>query len=112
HHKHLQLLYIIKNFLLSCPAMMSAIRFTSILAVAALWSGCARDERTIGLGQSIHHDDFEYSVQHLETADQRAGKKADGLFYIVTFQVANRARRVDHSWGNDIAYVVDENGRQ
>ena len=30
----------------------------------------------------------------------------------MTFQVENRARAVNHRWGNDIAYLVDERGRQ
>ena len=30
----------------------------------------------------------------------------------MTFQVENRARAVNHRWGNDIAYLVDERGRE
>ena len=78
---------------------------------AALFSGCAGQDRIIDPGILIHHDDFEYSVQHVNRTDRIGDLEAGGTFYIVTFQVENRARRVDHRWSNDIAYVVDGSGR-
>ena len=74
-------------------------------------AGCAR-EKTIGLKQNIHHDDFEYSAQAVERVGQIGDKKARGLFYIVTFQVENHAKRVGHAWSNDIAYCVDADAGQ
>ena len=90
---------------------MSATRFTSILAVAVLWAGCSREEPILGIGQSIHHDDFEYTVESLDRMSQIANRKAEGIFYLVTFRVDNRAKRVNHRWNNDIAYIVDSQGR-
>jgi hypothetical protein len=83
----------------------------SVLAVSLFLSGCAK-EKTIGMKQNIHHDDFEYSVQAVESTGQIGDKKASGRFYIVTFQVENRAKRVGHAWSNDIAYCVDANAGQ
>ena len=77
---------------------------------AAILSGCSGPERVISVRQNIHHDDFEYSVQGVETKDRIGARLPAGRFYVVTFQVENRARAVDHRWGNDIAYLVDERG--
>ena len=79
---------------------------------AAMLSACSAPERVIGLRQNIHHDDFEYSAQDVTTKTRIGDRDASGVFYVVTFQVDNRARRVDHRWTNDIAYVIDEHGRE
>ena len=81
------------------------------LSAALLAASCGRDE-VIGIGQSIHHDDFEYSVQSLERKDRIGNLHANGLFYVVTFEVRNGAKQVEHKWSNGIAYVVDRQGRQ
>ena len=77
-----------------------------------IFSSCSSKEKVLGLGENIHHDDFEYSVQRVEEAAQIGTLRTQGRFLIVTFQVENRARRVDHRWSNDIAFVVDEHGNQ
>src|SRR4051794_20900948 len=81
------------------------------LSAALLAASCARDE-VISIGQSIHHDDFEYSVQSVERKDRIGNLHANGLFYLVTFQVQNGAKLVEHKWSNGIAYVIDRAGRQ
>jgi hypothetical protein len=81
------------------------------LSAALLAASCGRDE-VISIGQRIHHDDFEYSVQSLDRKDRIGNLHANGLFYVVTFEVRNGAKRVEHKWSNDIAYVVDRQGRQ
>ena len=83
-----------------------------VLMWAALVSGCAGRDKVIDPGTRIHHDDFEYSVRHVDRTDRIGDQPARGGFLIVTFQVENRARRVDHRWANDIAYIVDANGHQ
>ena len=83
-----------------------------VLIWGALVSGCAGPDMIIDPGARIHHDDFEYSVQKVDRTDRIGDRQAGGTFYIVTFQVENRARRVDHRWSNDIAYIVDGSGRQ
>ena len=30
---------------------------------------------------------------------------------LVTLEIENRAARVGHRWGNDVAYIVDDHGR-
>ena len=32
------------------------------------------------------------------------------MFYIVTFRVENNAKRVDHKWDNNTAFIIDTNG--
>jgi hypothetical protein len=85
------------------------------LCSVLLLTSCA-PERTIGISQSIHHDDFEYRVDHFTVTDalgSGAGqKKAKGRFYVVAFAVQNLARRVNHDWDNTIAYIVDDRGNQ
>ncbi len=84
------------------------------MATALFFCGCAR-ERSIGLGERIHHDDFEYRVNKFEIADSIGTggqlRKASGRFYIVDFEVENRAKRVGHHWDDSIAYLIDERGR-
>ncbi len=83
------------------------------IATAMFFCGYAQ-ERTIGINERIHHDDFEYRVTKFQIADSiGAGEqqhKASGRFYIVDFEVENRAKRVGHNWDDSIAYLVDERG--
>jgi hypothetical protein len=82
-----------------------------IFLIVILFSSCS-SEKTIGIKQNIHHDDFEYFVVDYYKADDIAGQKSNGTFYVVTFKVQNDAKRVQHEWDNDIAYITDENGRE
>lgn len=82
-----------------------------VIIAAFIFSSCS-EEKTIGIKQNIHHDDFEYSVLNVEKMEWIGSRKAEGQFYVITFQVQNDAKRVSHEWGNDIAYLVDENGRE
>lgn len=82
------------------------------LLCCVIFSSCSAKEKTIGPGENIHHDDFEYSVRTIEKAEQIGTLRARGGFLIVEFQVENRARRVNHRWSNDIAFVIDANGTQ
>ena len=91
---------------------MSRRNHESVALSTALLSACAGPERVIGLRQVIHHDDFDYSVQSVQTMDRIDGRRAAGTFYVVTFQVDNHARAVRHEWGNDIAYVVDQDSHE
>jgi hypothetical protein len=81
-----------------------------LLLCSVIISSCSAEEKVIGLRQNIHHDDFEYSVQSVEQTDTIGKLHARGIFYLVTFQVESRAKRVDHRWTNDIAYVQEETG--
>ena len=66
------------------------------------------------MGQRIHHDDFEYRVTGFTVPDSIGSgatqRKTARHFYVVTFEVENRAKRVGHRWDNSIAYVVDDLG--
>jgi len=78
----------------------------------ALVSAACGAERVVGVGDRVRHDDFMYSVVGVDRAKEIGNRHAHGTFHIVTFRVENRAGRVSHEWGNDVAYVVDERGRQ
>ena len=77
------------------------------------WS-CAPEDRTIHVGQRIHHDDFEYSVTSYRVSktigEGKEAITAGGNFYLVAFLVENKARRVNHEWVDSIAYIVDAGG--
>lgn len=71
-------------------------------------------EYVIGVGERIHHDDFEYSVtDYIVTRFLKNGNdtlKAKGMFYLATFKVENKAMRVNHNWNNSVAYIIDGKG--
>jgi len=77
---------------------------------SVIFSSCSAKEKVIGIGENIHHDDFEYSVQHLERVKEIGSLRARGTFFVAAFQVENRAKRVDHQWSNNISYIIDEKG--
>jgi hypothetical protein len=74
--------------------------------------GCDRKEYVIGIGERIHHDDFEYSVTEIVISrflkNGNDTLYAKGMFYLVRFKVENNALRVNHEWDNSIAYIVDD----
>lgn len=80
--------------------------------LAMLAAGCSNEERIIPVGQPIHHDDVDYSVQRVDRPARVGGHSPAGQFVVVLFQVENRAARVNHAWTDDIAYLVDDQGRQ
>jgi hypothetical protein len=86
----------------------------SIVLLMTLGSGCGRSDKVIGINENIHHDDFNYRVTALEKRKSIDSDSvhmiAGGIFYIVTFEVENDAKRVGHKWNNQIAYVISEKG--
>ncbi len=88
----------------------------ALLAVLYASYVLSRPEKVIGLGERIHHDDFEYSV--VDVKKQKSigeGENlvaAKGTFYIVTLKVENRTIRVNHEWDISMAYIEDESGRK
>ena len=85
--------------------------FTGIAAAFAAMSCTGiRKENIIDPGMPVHHDDFEYAVvdykktRELKLKDETV--TANGVFYIVTFKVKNKALRGDHAWDNRIAYLI------
>jgi hypothetical protein len=90
--------------------------YVSLISLSWLLS-CKGDQSdiVIGINVPIHHDDFEYVVTHFITSTKIPLEKdtlmAHGVFYLVTFQVKNEARKVNHNWNNSIAYIKDEAGK-
>ena len=91
---------------------MPRTRACVALLLTTLTAACAGPEITLELKQNIHHDDFEYSAQRIDKLDRIGDLRPAGVFYVVTFQVDNRAKRVDHEWDNALAFIVDEHGHQ
>ncbi len=86
------------------------------VAVIGLYTGyvMTRPEKTITLGEVIHHDDFDYSVAKVKKiknigSDTRS-VSAGGTFYVVTLKVENNAVRVNHRWDISMTYVEDQAG--
>ena len=67
-----------------------------ILILFTMMLSSCTNEKTIGIKQNIHHDDFEYSVQNVSKTEMIGSLNAKGMFYIVTFRVENQAKRVEH----------------
>lgn len=88
--------------------------FAGVSILLALQFSCSNTEKdiVIGLGQAIHHDDFEYVVDEFKVTKQIGTKDSvttNGFFYILKFSVVNKALRVNHPWNNSVAYITDEN---
>ena len=80
--------------------------------LAAMSCSGIKKENIIEPGVAIRHDDFEYTVvgcqrtHELKLSDEIV--TAEGMFYIITFNVKNNARNVHHTWNNRIAYLIAE----
>lgn len=91
--------------------MKTKLILFSILTAAFIFSACSSNEKTLGVGDKVQHDDFFYSVEKVATSNTISNKVTGGMYYIVTFKVQNDAKRVDHEWNNNVAFVTDENGK-
>jgi hypothetical protein len=82
-----------------------------LILTAVIFISCSSKEKVLNTGERIQHDDFEYSVQDVKKLERIGTVNANGYFYMVTFQVENKAKRVDHEWTNSTAYLVDGTGK-
>jgi hypothetical protein len=92
-------------------AILAAIGI-SLLAILALLN---RRDQTVGLNQEIQYDDFAFSVQGVRKASalgKSDSQAANGVYYVVTIKVANHAVRVDYTFKNSSAVLVDSLGRE
>jgi len=94
---------------------MKPTHFLPLIFAAIVTVSCTTDksEIVIDLNESIHHDDFEYSVRSYSIEKNNTNPESsigDKVTYLVSFQVVNNAKRVYHPWDNSVAYLVDENG--
>ena len=96
--------------------ILVVILIWALLAVLYATYVLSRPEKVIGLGERIHHDDFEYSVVDVKKLKSIGESEnlatARGTFYIVTLKVENRAIRVNHEWDILMANIEDELGRK
>ena len=92
------------------------MKYSFLIIPILLLTSCNSNKKIniIGVGDRIHHDDFEYSVSnYMVTRFLNNGTdtlRADGMFYLVKFRVENRAMRVGHNWDNNIGFIVDGSG--
>jgi hypothetical protein len=92
------------------------MRKTFIIPALLLLMSCTSNKTPLvtGVGERIHHDDFEYTVtNYMITQILKNGTdtlKAQGMFYLVKFRVENRAMRVGHDWDNSIGFIIDGKG--
>ena len=86
--------------------------FPIILTFLLTSCSSRKTEYVIGVGEKIHHDDFEYSVSsYTVTRFLKNGSDtlhAKGMFYLVKFKVENNSKRTGHEWDNSIAYIIDD----
>ena len=98
----------------STRSWSAALRL-GVLCLGLFVGSCAK-EKVIAVNDRIHHDDFEYRVTNVIVMDSIGSgerqRRAAGHFYVVAFEVGNRAKRVVHEWDNSIAYIVDNQGRK
>jgi len=73
-------------------------------------TGCRDDDPILEVGESIRHDDFRYTVLAARPLPRIGARQARGEYFVVHFEVANRASRVSHAWSNGIACLVDARG--
>ena len=83
------------------------------LAIAGLYT-FSTPQRYVALGTPIQQDDFVYVVTAVGRTPQISNKsataKANGIFYIVTIRVDNKARRVAFKWDERIPQIVNAQG--
>jgi hypothetical protein len=92
-------------------AILAAIGI-SLLATLALLN---RRDQTVGLNREIQYDDFAFSVLGVRKAaalGKNDSQVASGVYYVVTIKVANHALRVDYTFKNSSAVLVDSLGRE
>ena len=85
------------------------------LLIAGLVACRPANEKTIGVGEGLRHDDFVYSVRRVITTDASSRlNRADpnNRLWLVVFQVENQAKRVAHPWSDSTAFVTDSAGHR
>jgi hypothetical protein len=80
------------------------------LLIMVFLAACSNSDVSIGTNEAVQHDDFFYTVTHVEKAERIGDIKPKGQFYLVHFQVNNAAKRVNYPWDNNVAFVEDEHG--
>ncbi len=93
-------------------AIVAAIG-VSLLAMLAVLN---RKDQTVGLNQEIQYDDFAFSVQGVRKVNSlgsgESQTNAEAVYYLVTLEIANHAKRVDFTFKRASAILVDDAGRE
>jgi hypothetical protein len=102
-----------KGKALSITVIVIAGAFLSLIAMLAALN---RRDQLVGLNKEIQYDDFAFSITGVRKMKAigtgESGSIAQGDYYLVSLLVSNHAMRVDYSFKNDTAVLVDQQGRE
>ena len=103
---------------LTWKSLSIAVAVLAGFGLVLLWLFGAQSKRetVVGLNQEIQFDDFAFSALGTRKAAALGGddaqKPSEGVYYLVTFKVANRAKRVDIEFNPMTTILVDGAGRE
>jgi len=103
---------------LTWKSLSIAVAVLAGFGLVLLWLLGAQSKREIvvGLNQEIQFDDFAFSALGTRKAsalgNEGAQKPSAGLYYIVSFKIANHAKRVDFEFNPATALLVDSAGKE
>jgi hypothetical protein len=86
-------------------AVVLALLFLGVLAT--------RRNRTLGPGQTVRYDDFDFTVEQANRLDRgpTPDRAEDSDDYLVRLRIDNRARRVDFRFDGNRLVFVDLDGK-
>ncbi|HJQ69548.1 MAG TPA: DUF4352 domain-containing protein [Blastocatellia bacterium] len=103
---------------LTWKSLSIAVAVLAGFGLVLIWVLGAQSKRevVVGLNQEIQFDDFAFSALGTRKASALGGqgdqKPSEGLYYVVTFKIANHARRVDFEYNPTTTVLVDGAGRE
>ena len=103
---------------LTWKSLSIAVAVLAGFGLVLLWLLGAQSKREtiVGLNQEIQFDDFAFSALGTRKAEALGGEEArkpsEGVYYVVTFKVANHAKRVDFEFNPAVTILVDGAGRE
>jgi hypothetical protein len=97
-----------------CIAVTVAIVAAIGVSLVAMLAVLNRKDQTVGLHQEIQYDDFAFSVQGVRKMSSLGDPQngAQSIYYVVTLNIANHAKRVDYTFKRPSAILVDDAGRE
>lgn len=86
----------------------------ALLVVAGLMACQTGEQKVVGIGEGIRHNDFVYSVRRVNVTDASSRlprSNPDNRLWLVVFQVENQAQ-VAQAWSDSTAFVTDSAGNR
>ena len=103
---------------LTWKSLSIAVAVLAGFGLVLLWLLGAQSKRetVVGLNQEIQFEDFALSAIGTRKAaalgDEDAQRPSEGVYYVVTFKVANRAKRAGFEFNPTLTILVDGAGRE